>query len=447
MLSVAALVGLPACSGVAGAEPDASAAECRAVFTLTVSDTGAGTSGSRMRAPGYLGDGYDTGSGFENYIDVAGGNFRFYFFDAEGVFISPVAVESVLPTESTSTSRSYAVDAVCDPAIAGRDLRVVVLANWPAYPAESALIAGSTTIGHFWEYIYEFSAENMRLSETATIPLFGVSSLRTLRFDALNRAEIGTVHMLRAYAKVQVIPSTDSVFPIEWVKLHRYNTRGYCAPGGVSDESDYVHYSYDKDYVSAPSVPDASESDADLEFMPSADGSWIAYVPEYLNKGRAESEKCSLRIRFSDPGEDSDYEYDTVHFKNYDSSGAAGESFDVLRNTWYKFTVKKKASPTVQIVPYNEVDLFPLFGLLIHKDLVPVFEPDGSVRYYYNPETGQYYGPDGQTEIEDPYLTVDPVTGYTIIRDMNDAVIAYYDPATGKYYDPQDKTTEIPAPR
>ena len=65
---------------------------------------------------------------------------------------------------------------------------------------------------------------------------------------------------------------------------------------------------------------------------------------------------------------------------------------------------------------------------MIDRNLVPIYEEDGSIRYWYDRDTGLYYGPDKTTVIDDPYLTVDPGTGWTIIRDLHDRVIGYYDP-------------------
>lgn len=52
---------------------------------------------------------------------------------------------------------------------------------------------------------YAFSADRMLPSETNLIPLFGIGKLQTLHFDDNYHAEVGTVHLLRAFAKVEVI--------------------------------------------------------------------------------------------------------------------------------------------------------------------------------------------------------------------------------------------------
>ena len=108
--------------------------------------------------------------------------------------------------------------------------------------------------------------------------------------------------------------------------------------------------------------------------------------------------------------------------------------FDILRNVWYRFTVSKQAAPLVQVVPYNEVDLGPLFGLMVGKEMVPIYDDEGKILYYYDRETGNYYGSDMTTLIENPYITILQPEGWLIIRDLNDRVIGYYDTDEAQYY-------------
>ena len=50
---------------------------------------------------------------------------------------------------------------------------------------------------------------------------------------------LGTVHLLRAMAKVEVSCKTSG-WTLEKVELLRYNATGYCAPSGVYSQDDYV---------------------------------------------------------------------------------------------------------------------------------------------------------------------------------------------------------------
>lgn len=429
---MACAMAVQSCSGMHD-EPDVfpGSSEVETVFTLTVSDTSVSS-----RAPLVPSGGYDRGEGYENYIDVNGYDFRFYFFDENNRFVAPLEVAHVIPVETTASSKKYVVHSFAMKSAITEKVKIVALANWPSYPDDESLVSGTTTIDDIVSRQYAFDTSSMYISADRPIPLYGVTDLLSLDYDDDNRAEIGTIHLLRAYAKVEVLLSENSVFPIEWVKLSRYNSRGYCAPSGIYAQSDYVYDDYDKDYTHTPSIPAGSEVAGVLPFIKADEAGtrWIAYVPEYRNVGRSDDERSTILIKFS--GADTDV--DRVYFATYDHTASPSvpqNHFDILRNVWYRFTVNRKSPPLVQVVPYNEVDLEPLFGLFIGREYVPIYEEDGSIRYWYDRNTGKYFGPDKITEIEDPYLTVDPHTGWTIIRDLNDRVIGYFDPGSGQYYD------------
>ncbi len=247
--------------------------------------------------------------------------------------------------------------------------------------------------------------------------------------------------MLRAYAKVEVRRNPDCPYTIESVSVSRYSSRGYCAPDDVYDESDYVHDSYDKDYTAAARVPAGADIAGSLS-LSSDDGgeTWTGYIPEYINKGRLENQKSNIHIRFA--GADAE---DIVHFKYY-VDGMPSESFDIMRNYWYVFTVNKTTSPLVQIVPYNEVDLRPEYGLLIGVDLVPVRDENSDIIYWFDPDSGQYYGLDKQTPINNPFLIDrDPVNGWSIVRDDNYQFICYHDIVNNIFY-ASDRVTRLKDP-
>lgn len=405
-------------------------------FSITVSDTSAPAS----RAPGHLGDGYDTGSGYENYIDITGGNFRFYFFDSANRLVAPIEVEAVLPTSQTETSKTYYVSGEAPADLLGARVKVVALANWPSYPSE--LTPGSTTIADICQTRYAFDPSRMIPSRDNLIPLFGVTRLLTLDFDDSNSVEIGTIHLLRAFAKVEVLKNPASSVDIESASILRYNNAGFCAPSGVNSQEDYVHGSYDKDYVNTPHIPDGALTDGEIPMVKTESGSFVAYVPEYGNTAagaeRPLAERSVVMIRFKGVTA----ERDMVEFMDYSGSK---KHFDILRNYWYRFSVAKNLEPMVQMVPYNEVPLDPDFGLVIGPNYVPVLDDNGKIVYWYDPDNGKYYGPDKKTEVPDPYISVDPVTGWSLVRDDNNRFFCYYVPRDDVYY-ATDKATRIENP-
>ena len=227
---------------------------CQVGLDIVVDGSDASPATRAARTP--VGD-YLPGEGYENYIDIPGNNFRFLFFTADDKYIGRVRVESVVPTATLASSKRYYVlggidkDLVDD--IVGKSVKIVTLANWGNDNYENLeLVKGKTTIADVCEKgVYKYVSGNFP-SPLHPIPLYGVTNAMTLNFDALNLARIGTIHLLRAVAKVELELTRASGQVIEWVKLSRYHTQGYCAPTGAVSQNDYVHGNYDKDYVNTP---------------------------------------------------------------------------------------------------------------------------------------------------------------------------------------------------
>ena len=351
---------------------DGEAGALQTGFTLTVSAPGQPSASRATPTDGP----YDPGAGYENYIDITNGDFRFYFFNADdSTYLGQLKVNSLLTTSQTATSKTYYVMGEVPHDIRGRKLKIVALANWrQQYGFEDTLVAGTSTIDDLCHVTYDFSPSSMLLSETNTIPLFGISRPETLSFDVDNFARLtNTIHLLRACAKVEVLLNETSGAAIEWVRLHRYNKSGYCAPHGVYNEEDYVKNSYASDYTQKPSIPWNSEIDDDLSFMPDGDGRWVIYIPEYRNledtgMPRPEDERTYINVKF-----ESDNAPVKLHMALYDTNkypNVPKTHLDVMRNVWYRFNVKKVFPDLeVDVVPYGVVDLKPSFGLDINQRL------------------------------------------------------------------------------
>lgn len=393
------------------------------------------------RAPGHGDDRYDTGSGYENYIDLERGDFAFYFFDSDNNYITDLQVTSLLPVGSDARSKTFTLLGRVQGSLMTSPVKVVALANWGGdYPEQPADIDELTA------RTFDFSAGRMHLSADNTIPLYGVTNLMTLSTNSLDMADLGTIHLLRAFAKVQVKVSMNSADDIESVTLTRHNTSGFCAPAGIYSQDAYVHGgNYDEDYVNTPHIPTGAETSEPLEFMAASDGSFVAYIPEYRNIGRNTSEQAQMRVKFknsADPG--------ILEFKFYNSPSEP--SFDVLRNYWYVFGVERDhydmdLRVTVQVVPYGTVDLTPDFGLVIEKGFVPIYNDLGVIIYYYSSDTGLYYlDPFGNypAPAPDPGFQRDPIRGWMIIRDQSGKFLYYFDEENNKWYN--DKFQEIPNP-
>lgn len=416
-------------------------------FTISIGNTSA-DGGSR--APSTPEGGYDRGDGYENYIDLTDySNIRFWLFDAEkNSFLSELQITTVMPVESTESSKRYYVLASLPRKTAGFNpsttaFKVMVAANWGTYPTPSA---GQHIDRIVEKALFDYSA-GMPSAETP-VPLYGIKRIEPLDFSTSDFASLGRIHLLRAVAKIEVKAAEDSN-PIESVSLLRYNTRGYCAPKGVYAEEDYVKGSYDKDYVATPSIPAGVASKLSLPLQYNATtGSWIIYVPEYDNLS-VRSERAQLMVRFEGMADES-----AVEFHNYAS--AMKTPFNLLRNNWYIFNVRRTGETEVdidvevQVVPYNEVSLNPDFGLRDDFDgYVPIFDENRNIIYYYDSLHGKYYKEEhGKLiEVENPYFqSTDPGTGYSIVRDNYTGDILYYFDRNNDIYYLPDRFTECMNP-
>ena len=312
-----------------------------------------------------------TQSEFENGIDLENGNYRFFFFDAQNRYLSAFQTVELIPEgEDPDRSKTYEVVGKTDK-MPPANFKVVALANWPSYPGK--MTAGETTIEELCtaeSSRYTFSAP-FALSRERLIPMYGVKSCEEMTFTPGMLTHLGTVHLLRAMAKVEVSCKTSG-WTLEKVELLRYNATGYCAPSGVYSQDDYVKGNYAGDYTDTVHLPDGRNDEAPKTraFDRTADGRFVAYVPEYRNvaagtANRKAADAAEMRVRFKEaPGK----EY-AVEFKYYNAppeGSAVGDPFDIRRNYYYKFSISKTSEPdlVVEVFPYELVELDPGFGLL-----------------------------------------------------------------------------------
>ena len=353
---------LPSCRRTAD-EPSLPEAETAVQVGFRISLGALGGAARATRA-----DGYDDGRGvdYENHIDFEHGSYRFLFFDLQNRYLASFTPTRLRPVEfGAFRSKVYEVGGTI-PKPLPEDFKVVVLANWPDYP--DGLTVGVTTIEQICSaacgrYAY---TPPFRLGERL-IPFYGVKLCEGVTVIRDLQTDLGTIHLLRAMAKIEVACVTPG-WNISGVALQRYNAAGYCAPSGVYGFGDYSW----PDYVGTLHlVGDRNDAEPkSLDFAPSAQGTFVAYVPEYRNLAGGTTDvraqdAAELRVTFRESG---DKEY-PVEFKYYTSVPAGsrlGDPFDIRRNYYYKFTITKAAEPliVVDVYPYEEVELDPGFGLL-----------------------------------------------------------------------------------
>ena len=161
---------------------------------------------------------------------------------------------------------------------------------------------------------------NKEMNYSTNIPMWGEGTIASITSGKNN---IGDLTLKRAVAKVNVMVNdgkgiTD--FKITEVRLHNYNTQGYCAP----IEND------------GPSIPGNSTLSADFltsGILNGTEGNKIEnkfYIPEHQNTGAQTEKKIYLVIKAVARGKEKSY---TIPFSEN------GKDYNVLRNHMYVFNI------------------------------------------------------------------------------------------------------------
>ncbi len=348
------------------------------VSTASVTtDGGDGTVnvGLTLRAESEGDNEYELGSTYENYIDIAGGDYRIYFFEnkAEGgndVLIAEFDPESVLPVEGSDYTEYTVQGQVEEELTAYTDFKVMILANWGEdnYPT---VIAGETTIddvcqdsnGVYDAFVSSEESEDaygshrdaLMPSASKLIPFFGLREFTGITWKE-NQITIlpDVITLLRAMAKVEVIVKNDeddeeNYIGFDKVLVRRYNSKGYCAPTGVYVRGDYDHdYTYSEDFTSKLHLVGGANDTDDkaIAFYKVQDRvwdadnnvctqyeTWRAYVPEYDNITKAGTD-------------DDDYSYitvaygnvtDNIYFATYTSGKTDNDDADNRKDIWRNY--------------------------------------------------------------------------------------------------------------
>lgn len=301
-------------------------------------------------------DGYQDGDSYENYIDIDRGRYRIYFFDKQDKLIEEFRPAG-FSTVDGSDYRKYELFGITPKALAGQSpFKVIVLANWPAYPAVSP---GQTTIDDICNS--DFSRFNcltdFGLSPEANrlIPMYGIRRYENVVFKKGERTVLSEpITMLRAMAKVEVMLNAGNDISITDVTLHRHNALGYCAPQGVYSQDDYGQgLDWTNDYLHRLHLVggnnDADATGRQLPFrcvgQDSGKKKWIAYIPEYRNvtsDGTAAEDEAYIDLHLNI--QTADEPPFRIYFAKYGPDGATNTDnvtrMDIERNNIYRFTVK-----------------------------------------------------------------------------------------------------------
>lgn len=304
-----------------------------------------------FKIPKASAEGYEEGEAYENYINVSDNKYRIYFFDNNNKFIDRLEGSKVVVSED-SDYQKYDVSGMASDGLVGyRSFKIVVLANWPAYD-DSEMKRGVTTIDDICTSDFAqfdiFNASELK-PDGKLIPFYGVQEYTNVEFKANELTVLAEpINLLRAVAKVEIVLEADKSYGLSFseVKINRYNSKGYCAPYSVYSQSDYVHNSWDSDYVRnlhlVRGVNEEGEKEMSFVRVDSceADGKlkekWITYLPEYRN---VDVENYSyMTVKFRHQRED-DSPYD-INFARYtDGKADSSERLNIERNNLYRFKV------------------------------------------------------------------------------------------------------------
>lgn len=352
--------------------------------------------------------GHDTQAGTiaENFINLEAGDFKVLVFDEFGVlyeeFVPTTATPSGIVTGPSDDAYSvYTLSGQIVPV--SSQIQVMVLANWnsfkatnPSYPAYDAGVGSSYV--HFtlldtklpnlyrndggrWTYTYPADATGAPgvVGQDATvsswqptfdatnapadnhgIPMFGISDLAPLSSltDQTSTLDLGTIQMLRAIAKIEVIDHiADEQVSLTDLSLSTYNTTGCFFPNVLENPQ----WNQLETQVTTPSLPESPASATNLTFIRTTrtnaetgaeESVFIAYVPEMEF---TETEAPSLRFTITNQiaTEENGFPQTTTYTKalypyvvdaDLTSNGSREATGTLLRNHIYRLEVLSASS-------------------------------------------------------------------------------------------------------
>lgn len=391
MMMMASMLCLPLGACSSGPDAPATTSEMSVSFRVeTRTGEGDGGSGENTSDPDDYDNPmkYETATEWENYIDIANGDYRIGFFDNENRCITPFT-----PTKIEAVENSHYTEYILKGQVPGvltlySDFKIMVLANWKeAYPVmmagttiddiccpKAGADGGNARFAHFGTGEYEVNEENGRY-----VPMYGIKEYKGVVFGINNEGDptvlyegnFGPVNMLRAIAKVELEFATTEGYTLDGSKkicITNYNDYGYCAPEGAYKESDYYHYSWEDDYrqgylhlVGGMNILGKNilgESELEMTML-TRDGKdvWVAYLPEYRNVAATSSEQTDCtnsdrsaatvdavsknRAQIAVPITRNGEEYTAhIEFATH-KDGEPDQYLNIERNNLYRFTVTK----------------------------------------------------------------------------------------------------------
>lgn len=204
----------------------------------------------------------------------------------------------------------------------GASYKIMVLANAPA-------VNSTTSLDNLQFQLYSANASD----NTRYIPLCGVKGNTILTLAAGQTQDLGTIHMLRSMAKVNVSLADDVVasgYTLKRVSINRYNKGGHCLPTGWDTTEQAIDLNLDACLHPLTTSLQATEKTFEVK-----NNSSVFYLTEYRNQG---NDPASLSVTVEKDGKEYIFS-DALEFKKYENGIAKAERYDVLRNHLYNFKI------------------------------------------------------------------------------------------------------------
>lgn len=376
-------------------------------FCLSISSTSGITTRSTLSE--------EYGTALENRIDP--NDLKILLFDNKGGddILKYILYQDGVSSDNTSIisigQSEYHLKVKLDPEFYSNESRflIVVLTNWRNLIEQEkgfSLIEGETSLNEILDATYRLNADADSSSDISTwipeddslIPMFGLlncllSGYSTDLYNEANPMDMGTVNLLRAFAKIEIIDNSDkSVATINKISIKRHNTRGHLTP--LIDKGE------DTDQVSVSRIPSATGvvnpagySETPVKFHKSGN-KYVAYVPEFeLGEDQSLRNRDCIDVEITYKGIS---EVRKIFFAPYNKVGNPyvpeaewGDEWKaLLRNHIYRFTINSiNVDPniylTVDVQPYSSAYLSPELGLERTDDgYIVVRDKNGNVIKY-----------------------------------------------------------------
>lgn len=365
---LAALLTMSCSNETDGTEPDNEKAQI--VFTLAMETGQQGTRAAWQLAPN--GTAYIGGDEYENRIDMS--SLQALVYGAQNKLIGKVS--DVWFERNAEDDYEYTIHGTMpvdksefdDDGTKKLNCKLVVFANCNEVNVEKD--SEMSVLADEW---FAFSPDNFTASKTdeekQSIPMWGVhKSELTLRLG--ESADAGTIHLLRALAKVKVSLSDElaKVYKLSDVSLNNYNTKGYTVPAATEQNGVKMFTTVDDtqnlddegslhEYVSKAGKPLPFTLVSDENNNNADNGQYVVYVPEFTNDGTKAQPVISLKLKKKTDEVGSQAKEYKVYFKKYNDNGyATDENLNIVRNTIYKYTITAVTADVQLTLKYQVMD-------------------------------------------------------------------------------------------